>query len=145
MGSCSFLWRQHSSSCLPQLGGSDHTSVQRGIGQVSWQTENDFDAETTCILKITEHFLAEYFGHSESASSDLITEYFRRFDIPYVENFIAHELSWEMAKRIHFTIGLGGDRGKFPFWEVDNKLTRTPAKALEYMRKHYWEKHPNFD
>ncbi|RCS42270.1 hypothetical protein DTL42_19560 [Bremerella cremea] len=112
---------------------------------MSWQTENDFDAESTCILKITEHFLTEDFRHSESASSDMIAEYFRRFDIPYVENFIAHELSWKLAKRIHYTIGLGGDRRLFPTWVVENKMTRTPANALEYMRKHYWEKYPNFD
>ena len=112
---------------------------------MTWQTENDFDQETTCILEITEHFLTEYFGHDPRTSSDMITNYFRKFKIPNVEQAVVHALSWGMAKRIHFTIGLGRNPGEITIWEVENDLRKTPPEALEYLRIHYWDKHPMFD
>lgn len=105
---------------------------------MSWRTENQFDEESIRILEIAEHFLVTYFDHSKSTATELVTNYFHRFNIPEVEQFISHELSWNMAKRIHFTMALHGDRGSQIIWEVENGLRGTPREALEYLRENYW-------
>ena len=45
-----------------------------------------------------------------------------------------------MAKQIHFTIALNGDRDAIVIWEVENQLRDTPREALAYMRENYWSK-----
>lgn len=112
---------------------------------MTWRTDNDFNQESICILEITEHFLTKYFGHDPDVSRDLITEYFCKYRIPNVEEAIMHALSWEMAKRVHFTIGLGRDPGEITIWEVNNDLRNTPRDALAYMRAHYWNKYSMLD
>ena len=111
---------------------------------MTWRCENRFNAETVRVLEIAEHFLTEYFGHTKESAIEVVSKYFRMFDIPYVQDAVVHALSWKMAKRIHFTVALGEDPEDLIFWEMENGLRDAPAEAKEYMKVHYWDQHPNF-
>lgn len=107
---------------------------------MDWRTENDFDDESITILEISATFLEQYFDHSEGTANQLITSFFRKYDIPDVESYLTHQLSWKLAKEIHFTMALNGDRDAVLDWSVENQLQGTPREALAYLRENYWSK-----
>ena len=111
---------------------------------MTWRTENKFSEETICILEIAQHFLKEYFGHEDHDAEIMIGKYFQKVKMPDPESVIGHVLSWEMAKRVHYAIGLGHDPDGQITWEIENNLRNTPREALAYMRNNYWNKFPMF-
>ncbi|NMO15135.1 hypothetical protein HPC49_04340 [Pyxidicoccus fallax] len=108
---------------------------------MSWRQElSHYEPDTLLVIEIAERFLQDYFQHDAARAESILTEYFRRFGQWFDEQFVHHQLSWGIATEAHFCIHLGGSRGDFPEWRMKEGFLSTPPEALEYLRKHYWNR-----
>jgi hypothetical protein len=108
---------------------------------MSWRQDlAHYHPDTILIIEIAEHFLQTYFHHSAQEAENLLTQFFARFGKWFDETYVRHEHAWGIATEAEFCIHVGGSRGDIQEWRRREGLVATHPNALEYLRKHYWNR-----
>jgi hypothetical protein len=108
---------------------------------VSWRTDlKHFDPDTLLILEIAERFLQDYFGHDAVAAERILSEYFVIKQSWIDESYVRHEHSWRIATEAQFRVEVRGAPGELFEWRRSASVVDTPREALEYLKRHYWDR-----
>ena len=97
-----------------------------------------FDPDTRRILEIAHHFLMTEFGHEEAGASELLERLLEQHGSVFDEDFIHYESSFGVAAAAHYFGTLGGTPATLRSWRRETGISGTPARALEYFRRHYF-------
>jgi hypothetical protein len=103
----------------------------------------NFENDTFRILDIALKFLETYFEHSPERAELAMKRFFETFSDRFGEDIIHHESSYRMAAIIHYLCDLKGDPDRLGHWLLEQKFNQTPVEALDYFRRHYFEKYRN--
>lgn len=100
-----------------------------------------FENDTFKMLDITLTFLETYFGHSSDSAEAAMKHFFETDSDRFNEDVIHHEMPYRMAAIIHYLCDLNGDPNRLGNWLLEQKFNLTPQEALDYFRRHYFEKY----
>jgi hypothetical protein len=104
-------------------------------------TDRAFDDDTFRILDIALTFLEQYFHYTPEDAELKMNVFLKDFSTRFDEDAIHHESSYRLAAIIHYLTGLNGNPNKLGDWMVANKFNQSPPDAMDYFRRHYFEKY----
>lgn len=96
------------------------------------------DDDTQRLFEIAVHFLQEYFAYSEEMAINMVNHYYLAWENIHDNDFYHQILSFQIAVRVHYFVGLNGNPDNFAEWRSAEKLTAQPPEAAEYFRQHYF-------
>lgn len=98
------------------------------------------DDDTQRLFEIAVHFLQEYFAYSEEQAVDMINHYYLSWINTHDDDYYHQILSFQIAVRVHYFIGLNGNSDDSVEWRSAEKLNAQSPEAAEYFRQHYFQK-----
>lgn len=96
---------------------------------------SNFEADSIRFLAIVQHFLAQYFDHSDDTAEQALDAFMA--EAAWDEDMYHHEGAYRVAAVIHYVRDLSGDRSRAFEWLLESGHHRQPAAAREHFWRHY--------
>lgn len=94
-----------------------------------------FDEDSVRFLSIVQHFLVEYFGHSDTTAEQAMDEFMA--EMSWDEDMYHHEGAYRVAAMIYYIRDLRGNKLRWIEWLQESGHNAQPEGARRYFWNHY--------